>query len=155
MQTQATSAEAGAQTGELIEKAKHDVGELASEAREQVEDAAENVLDSVANQLEDFAAQIRKQDLASIFEHVQNAAKHSPGLFFAGSVATGLALARFMKASEHHEGRDQADMRGDVERGLAESRRQPRQAPPAPMAKPLHTASSPSTPLPNLSNPRS
>jgi hypothetical protein len=81
--------------GELVEKAT----ELASEAKEQVEIAAENLLDTIADQLEDFADQLRKEDLDSLLGHVRSTAARNPELFFAGSVATGLALARFVKAS--------------------------------------------------------
>ncbi|HVH97241.1 MAG TPA: hypothetical protein VM869_00960 [Enhygromyxa sp.] len=107
--------------GELVETAS----ELASQAKEQVETAAENLLDTLADQLEDFAAQLRKEDLSSLLEHVRATATRSPELFFAGSVATGLALARFVKASAHRD--EQA------ERSSMESGRQPQQSPPPPV----------------------
>lgn len=87
------------QAGKLVDKAAREAGELVGEAREQVEDAAEDLLDNIADQLEDLADQLRRQDLASLFEHVRATAERSPGLYFAGSVATGLALARFVKSS--------------------------------------------------------
>ena len=106
--------------GELVETAS----ELASQAKEQVENAAENLLDTLADQLEDFANQLRKEDLSSLLEHVRTTATRSPELFFAGSVATGLALARFVKASAHRPEREHG------EPSSLEASRQPQQTPP-------------------------
>jgi ABC-type transporter Mla subunit MlaD len=112
--------------GEIVETAS----QLASQAKEQVDVAAENLLDTLADQLEDFADQLRKEDLNSLFEHVRSTAERSPELFFAGSVATGLALARFVKASAHRrEGREREDGQ------RVESERQPQQSPPSPSAR--------------------
>jgi hypothetical protein len=117
MQPQATIAESESQAGEFtsspeFEQATHEAVEFASEAKQRVERVTDSVLDSVADTLEDFAEQLRKQDLASLSGHIQTTAERSPGLFFAGSVATGLALARFMKSSStangNHDGRAQA-----------------------------------------------
>lgn len=153
MQPQATIAESGAEAGEPFEQAKHEAVEFASEAKQQVERVADNVLDSVADTLEDFAAQLRKQDLASLSGHIQTTAERSPGLFFAGSVATGMALARFMKASSTHDGdHDSGAQAGSngTQRHANEGSRQPQQTPPPP---PTLSAASPSS-SPGQTGPR-
>lgn len=132
--------------GELVETAS----QLAGQAKEQVEvaAAAENLLDTLADQLEDFADQLRKQDLASLFEHVRTTAERSPELFFAGSVATGLALARFVKASAHREEREERDERSEreeSERPRLEAR-QPQQSPPLPAVRTMSPPNIPSPP---------
>lgn len=131
--------------GEFVEKAS----EVASQAKEQVEIAAENLLDTLADQLEDFAEQLRKEDLASLFEHVRHTAERSPELFFAGSVATGLALARFVKASADRRERDERD---ESERSSSEVGRQPSQSPP-PLVRTMGPGASPTAPLPNNPSP--
>ncbi len=133
--------------GELADTAKDNVKHEAEHAAERTaEHAADSVLERLAEQLEDFAGQLREQDLASLGEHVRATAARSPGLFFAGSVATGLALARFMKASARPESRERADTR---ERERGEAGRQPQQTPPAPPGKTLRTA--PPSPSPSTS----
>lgn len=133
--------------GELVETAS----QLAGQAKEQVEVAAENLLDTLADQLEDFADQLRKQDLASLFEHVRTTAQRSPELFFAGSVATGLALARFVKASAHREERDEKSEQDErTERDESERKRlearQPQQSPPLPAVRTMSPTNIPSPP---------
>jgi hypothetical protein len=113
------------QARELTERAT----ELASEAREQVEEAAENLLETIADQLEEFADKLRKEDLGSLLEHVRGAAERSPELFFAGSVVTGLMLARFLKSS------GQRRARAGSEWSRSESERQPRLSPPSESAR--------------------
>lgn len=129
---------------ELVETAS----ELATQAKEQAEVATENLLDTLADQLEDFAAQLRKEDLSSLLEHARSTASRSPELFFAGSVATGLALARFVKASAHKREEQQrgAEQRSDSEA----TARQPQQSPP-PEVRSVSPAASP-PPLPMTSS---
>jgi len=122
------SADDETRTDELVDKAAREAAELADEAKQHVEEVTEDLLDTIADQLEDFAAQLRKQDLDSLFEHVRTTAERRPELFFAGSVATGLALARFAKASAQR--RERAD-----QRPFSEAGRQPRSTPPAPSAR--------------------
>jgi hypothetical protein len=126
------------QGGELVERAT----ELASEAKDQIEDAAENLLDTIADQLEEFADRLRKQDLASLLEHARTTAERSPELYFAGSVVTGLMLARFLKSSSQRGARGLSERRSDSER-------QPRLTPPSASAR---TMPSPMAPQ-SMSNP--
>jgi hypothetical protein len=129
------------QARELAERAT----ELASEAREQVEEAAGDLLDTIADQLEEFADKLRKEDLGSLLEHVRTAAERSPELFFAGSVVTGLMLARFLKSSGQRRTRASLEQR-------SESERQPQLTPPSASAR---TMPSPLPASSNMQSPRS
>ena len=83
----------------LAQEARQEAKSVAADARDQVEHAAEGVLDTIADQLESFAQELRGQDMESLLHRCKDTAHRSPELFFAGSVAAGLAMARFMKSS--------------------------------------------------------
>lgn len=67
-----------------------------------------------AEQLESFGQRLREKDLDGLINDAQNIARRSPVAFFAGSVAAGFLLARFLKSS--------AEKRADPERYRAQSR---------------------------------
>jgi hypothetical protein len=56
-------------------------------------------VDAAASRLERAAGYLRERDLRSMAREVEDVARQRPELFVAGSVLTGIALARFLKSS--------------------------------------------------------
>jgi hypothetical protein len=150
MQTESPNFQDESQASDLADKAKREASELAREAGEQVHATTQNMLGSIADQLEEFADQLRRQDFESLARHARDAAERSPELYFVGSVATGFALSRFMKASQRRS--RASDEQGDSRRPQVEV--EPRQPSPTPPRLPATTISPPSAPL-QTPNPRS
>ena len=71
------------------------VRELPEEQRSVAEVAEEG-----ANRLEHFSERIRDRDMDSLIGDVENAMRRNPLAFFAGSVAVGFFLSRFLKSSD-------------------------------------------------------
>ena len=74
---------------------------VASENLErQQEGSAASYLDTAANRLESINARLRGKDPAELVREAGQYARTQPGMFFAASVLAGLALSRFLKASQ-------------------------------------------------------
>lgn len=101
------------ETKELARDAKEGAKDMAQRARGEVESAASGVLDTIADQLEEFAQELRGHDLESLLDRVQSTAENRPELFFAGSVAAGLAMSRFAKSSAARREREDREDRGE------------------------------------------
>lgn len=91
--------EAKATASQFAEETRESLQHTVAETRESARGAAEGMLDSLADQLEAFADELRGQDIDSLIERARDTAHRNPELFFAGSVAAGLAIARFAKSS--------------------------------------------------------
>jgi hypothetical protein len=57
-----------------------------------------------ADSLDRLASGLREHDLRALAGQAEGYARQHPGLFFAGSVAAGLLLARLLKSSAEHPG---------------------------------------------------
>lgn len=73
-----------------------------------------------ASALDRLAGTVRTQDFRRLFGEVEGYARQHPGLFFGGSIAAGLLLARFLKSSA--EGQPYASRPGSSGRSWRESR---------------------------------
>jgi hypothetical protein len=60
---------------------------------------AARLMDGAGDYLANAAARLREKDLSQIMTDATNAARRNPWAFFAGSVAAGAILARFLKSS--------------------------------------------------------
>jgi hypothetical protein len=62
---------------------------------------------SYANQLsakiKSFANGLRDRNIEELVDDVRQAARRNPKIFFIGSIATGIALSRFFKASQRRD----------------------------------------------------
>ncbi len=56
-------------------------------------------IEMAADRLESFGGQLRGKDLDTLIDDAQNLARRSPGIFFAGTIAAGFLLSRFLKSS--------------------------------------------------------
>ena len=93
-QRQAAAEEIGGMAGAL-RKAAH---QLDAERRPSTASLAGRAADS----LDRLATGLRERDLRALAGQAEGYARQHPGLFFAGSVAAGLLLARFLKSSAEH-----------------------------------------------------
>jgi transcriptional regulator of acetoin/glycerol metabolism len=56
----------------------------------------------MAGSMKSFAENLRDRSLDDVIRDTQRLARNNPTLFLMGSVAVGIALSRFFKASAHH-----------------------------------------------------
>lgn len=70
-----------------------------------------------AEQLEAFSNRLREKDLDTLISDAQNLARRSPTAFFAGTVAAGFLLARFLKSSDERQANSMALSRRDRDTG--------------------------------------
>lgn len=87
-------------------KAAEQIDEVAhalSQASEQL--GSQPTLASYAGQIADgvskFATRLRDGSIEDLVDDTRALARRNPGLFILGSFVTGIALARFLKATEH------------------------------------------------------
>lgn len=76
--------------------------QLSGEDRAQAE--AGRYIGYAAEQLQSFGQRLREKDLDGLLHDVQYMARRSPMAFFAGSVAAGFLLSRFLKSSSERAG---------------------------------------------------
>ena len=78
-----------------------------------------------AERLETFGQQIRSKDLDTLIDDAMQMARRSPAAFFAGSVAAGFLLSRFVKSSSEGRSREESTGRSsasDYRTGASEFR---------------------------------
>jgi hypothetical protein len=92
--------EAGKQTAaDQTEKLAGMVERVAEEFRGQDQQSLADYAGQLAGSMKSFAENLREQSLESVIRDTQQLARNNPTLFMMGSVAIGIALSRFMKAS--------------------------------------------------------
>lgn len=95
-QQKATGAEQIGDVADAMKSAANDLQGKMPLAAEYVEDVAER-LDAVASTL-------RERSVDEMVGKVRDFARKQPAMFFAGAVATGFALSRFLKSSASNQG---------------------------------------------------
>jgi vacuolar-type H+-ATPase subunit H len=89
------------------EGAAEQVGSVASALRSAADDlqqrdpGAGRFVSYAADRLESFGRQVRDKDIDSLIGDAERLGRRSPAVFFAGSVALGFLLSRFLKSSSH------------------------------------------------------
>jgi hypothetical protein len=117
---------AQAAAGEMKDEAIHRGRERAESVKHQAAKQAENVAaaaerisedlrgelprvadytNEIADSIRDFADGLRNRSIDDLLRDTQDLARRNPTLFFLGSAAVGVALARFFKASAEPEHR--------------------------------------------------
>ncbi len=95
-QQKATGAEQISDVADTMKSAANDLQGKMPLAADYVEDVAER-LDAVASTL-------RERSVDEMVGKVRDFARKQPAVFFAGAVATGFALSRFLKSSASNQG---------------------------------------------------
>src|SRR5579872_5929241 len=100
---------AAAEGHRLAEEQKETGAERLSAAAQAMEGAADRLqgdmpqasefVHDMAQRLDATAASLREKNLDELIRQGRDFARQQPGMFFAGAVLSGLALARFLKSS--------------------------------------------------------
>jgi hypothetical protein len=83
--------------------------DTAAEELEQHSPLAAQYARDAAHRVEGLSANIRGRNINELMDSATELARSRPGLFFAGAVAAGFALSRFMKSSASHHVPESAD----------------------------------------------
>ena len=77
----------------------------ASDLQDQDREGLSHYVTELADSVSTLATGLRQQSVDELIHDVENIARKNPALFIGGSIAIGLGLARFAKASSHrHSG---------------------------------------------------
>jgi hypothetical protein len=97
---------AGTQKEYLIERLSH-CGAASRKAAEQLRNDNDTGMahyaDVIADQFDKGVSYIRSHDLRAVARDAENLARRHPEVFLGGMLIAGLGLARFLKASSHHQ----------------------------------------------------
>lgn len=106
--------EAGAgQAAESVDHLSEAVGSAASRLSQTKHESLANYANQLASWLGDMSDKLRSKNVDEITSDVRHLAERNPALFVLGSVALGIGLSRFVKASGNRRGYDSAA--GDAE----------------------------------------
>src|SRR5690606_3010625 len=84
-----------------IEGMARAVRTAASDLQEQDREGLSHYVTEMADSVSALASGLRKKSVDELMHDAQNIARRNPALFIGGSIAIGLGLARFAKASSH------------------------------------------------------
>ena len=80
------------------------VDRISEELKDQNQESLADYAGQLAGSMKDFAESLRQRNLDELVKDTQQLARNNPTLFLMGSVAVGLALSRFLKASTQRSG---------------------------------------------------
>lgn len=92
-----------------LEKVAHAVQAAASDLNEQNQPGLSRYVTDIADSMSSLAESLRGKNVDELVHEVTGIARRNPTLFIAGSVAIGLGLARFAKASSKQNMMNQDD----------------------------------------------
>jgi hypothetical protein len=102
--------EAGKQTAaNQTEKLAGVVDRISEELKDQNQESLADYAGQLAGSMKDFAESLRQRNLDELVKDTQQLARNNPTLFLMGSVAVGIALSRFLKASTQRSGAGRYD----------------------------------------------
>ncbi|HZW14146.1 MAG TPA: hypothetical protein VFF81_13265 [Noviherbaspirillum sp.] len=93
---------------EQVDSVAHAFRRAASQLQQDEQSSAGQYVDSAAQRLESFAQQLRQKDLDSMLRDVEDLGRRSPVTLFAGSLAAGFLISRFLKSSRQSRHEHQA-----------------------------------------------
>jgi hypothetical protein len=97
--------EAGKETAaNQTEKLAGVVDRISEELKGQDQESLADYAGQLAGSMKSFADSLRQRNLDELVRDTQQLARNNPTLFLMGSVAVGIALSRFLKASTQHSG---------------------------------------------------
>lgn len=85
-----------------IENIAHAARAAASDLDDKNREGLSHYVTDLANQISSLASGLRKKSIDDLMQEAQNIARKNPALFIGGSIAIGLGIARFARASSHH-----------------------------------------------------
>lgn len=91
------------------------VGSAASRLSELEHEGLADYANRVASYMSDMSAKLREKNVDELAREVRNIAQRNPALFVLGSVAVGLGLSRFAKATRERDRENVNEFRGDSE----------------------------------------
>ncbi len=80
------------------------VDRVSEELKSQNQESLADYAGQLAGSMKDFAESLRQRNLDELVKDTQQLARNNPTLFLMGSVAVGIALSRFLKASAERSG---------------------------------------------------
>jgi hypothetical protein len=80
------------------------VERVSEELKDQDQDSLADYTGQLAGSMKNFAESLRQRSLDEFVKDTQQLARSNPTLFLMGSVAVGIALSRFLKASAERSG---------------------------------------------------
>jgi hypothetical protein len=80
------------------------VDRVSEELKDQNQESLADYAGQLAGSMKNFAESLRQRNLDELFKDTQQLARSNPTLFLMGSVAAGIALSRFLKASSQRGG---------------------------------------------------
>ena len=85
------------------------VDRVSEELKNQDQESLADYAGQLAGSMKDFAENLRQRNLDELFKDTQQLARSNPTLFLIGSVAVGIALSRFLKASAERSGSNRSN----------------------------------------------
>jgi hypothetical protein len=80
------------------------VERVSDELKDQDQESLADYAGQLAGSMKNFADNLRQRNLDELVNDTQQLARNNPTLFLMGSVAVGIALSRFLKASSQRSG---------------------------------------------------
>ena len=97
-----------------IEGMAHAVRTAASDLQEQDREGLSHYVTEMADSVSALASGLRKKSVDELMHDAENIARRNPALFIGGSIAIGLGLARFAKASSHRHSETRTEPNTDT-----------------------------------------
>jgi len=97
-----------ARGADAVEALSRAILAAAGELKQQVPGTARYAREA-AHSIESLSRNIRKRSASALVHSASDVARTQPMLFFAGAIATGFTLSRFLKSSAEHEHGDDAE----------------------------------------------
>lgn len=94
-----------------LDKIAHAARAAASELEGQQDEGLSNYVSEMAQSIGTLANSLREKSLDELVQDAKQIARNNPTLFLAGSIAVGLGLSRFAKASGHRSSEDRVSVR--------------------------------------------
>jgi hypothetical protein len=85
------------------------VDRVSEELKSQNQESLTDYAGQLAGSMRDFAENLRQRNLDELVKDTQQLARNNPTLFLMGSVAVGIALSRFLKASAERSGSNRSN----------------------------------------------
>lgn len=100
-----------------LDKIAHAARAAASDLEEQQQDGLSNYVSEMAHGIGSLAESLRDKNMDELIQDAKEMARRNPVLFLAGSVAIGIGLSRFAKASSHRSEEEDVSIRESAEFG--------------------------------------
>lgn len=85
------------------------VDRVSEELKDQNQESLADYAGQLAGSMKNFAENLRQRNLDELVKDTQQLARSNPTLFLMGSVAVGIALSRFLKASAERSGSNRSN----------------------------------------------